>query len=253
MASRQGRLNRNLLQSKSRYIAGTMGRKTTTLRWCPECDIPVIDRRSCPVCGAGAMDIEMPANDMRPAFPYDLALIRSLISEFYGCDAEGFLDGCVAILYGNPCSSQGLNVLAHGRMVATYRIDMEGREIVELTLDGVAILPSVITKRSVRVKKSALQYIGTGKNAMATSVVWADPGISAGDQVMVVGPDGSPVAAGIARMSGDEMVSSSEGMAVKVKERRSADRHVVVVPRPIPISRFHILPFGHSRPSQGPV
>ena len=198
-----------------------MGRKTTTLRWCPKCDIPVIDRRSCPVCGAGAMDVDVPANDMRPAFPYDLALIRRLISECYGCDAEGFLDDCVAILYGNPRSSQGLNVLAHGRMVATYRIDMEGREIVELTLNGVAMLPSVITKRSVRVKKSALQYIGTGKNAMATSVVWADPGISAEDHVMVVGPDGSPVAAGIARMAGDEMVSFSGGMAVKVKERRT--------------------------------
>ena len=54
---------------------------------------------------------------------------------------------------------------------------------------------------------------------MATSVTWADPGISAGDRVFVIDHDGRPVAEGVARMPGDGMVVSSEGMAVKVKER----------------------------------
>ena len=98
---------------------------------------------------------------------------------------------------------------------------MEGRGTAELTLDGALMLPPGFEKRSVTVKRSALQYIDTGKNAMATSVVRADPAISAGDVVIVVGPDGSPVAAGVARMSGAEMVASSEGMAVKIRDRRT--------------------------------
>ena len=77
-----------------------MGRKTTTLRWCPECDIPVIDRRSCPVCGSRAQESGIPACDMRPAFPHDLGLIRRLVSEHYGCDADGFLGDCVVVLFG---------------------------------------------------------------------------------------------------------------------------------------------------------
>ena len=198
-----------------------MGRKTTTIRWCQSCDIPVIDRRSCPVCGAAAVSMDLPPDDMRPAFPYDIALIRRLLSECYGCTDAPFLDDCVVILYGNASSAVGLSVIAHGRVIASYHIDMDGRESILLTLDGAMMASTGITKMVVRVKRSAIQYIDTGKNAMATSVTWADPEIAEGDQVIVVAPDGSPVASGTARMSGDDMVSSSEGMAVKVRERRS--------------------------------
>ena len=196
-----------------------MGRKTTTLRWCPECDIPVIDRRSCPVCGSRAQESGIPACDMRPAFPHDLGLIRRLVSEHYGCDADGFLGDCVVVLFGNENSAEGLKAFAHGREVCTYRIDLEGNPTIRLTLDGAAMLPSAMSRSIVRVKRSAIPYIETGKNAMATSVTWADPGISIGDRVFVVDHDRRPVAEGTARMPGDRMAASSEGMAVKVRER----------------------------------
>ncbi len=129
-----------------------------------------------------------------------------------------FLDDCVVLLFGKESSTNGLNVVAHGRIIARIYQDMDDSESVRLTFDGAAMAAPRITRGHVRVKRSAIPYILAGKNVMATSVVGADPGISPEDEVMVMAPDGSLLAVGTARLPGDDMVTGSQGMAVKVRD-----------------------------------
>lgn len=195
-----------------------MGRKTTTVRWCSKCDIPDIDRKSCPVCRSQAIQIGILPADIRPAFPYDIDRCRRLLNDAYGCGETPFLDDYVVLLFGKETSPNGLSVVAHGRIAARIYQDMDGRETVHLTFDGAAMAAPSITRGHVRVKRGAVPYILTGKNVMATSVVGADRSISPGDEVMVMTTDGSLLAAGTARMPGDDMISGSQGMAVKVRD-----------------------------------
>lgn len=126
---------------------------------CSECDIPVIDRKSCPVCRSQAIQIGIPPADIHPAFPYDIDRCRRLLSDAYGCEETPFLEDCVALLFGKETSPNGLSVVAHGRIVARIHQDMDGRETVHLTLDGAVMAAPNITRGHVRVKRSAVPYI----------------------------------------------------------------------------------------------
>ena len=53
---------------------------------------------------------------------------------------------------------------------------------------------------------------------LAPGVVWADPAVREGDEVLVEGP--GYLATGKAAMSADEMVRSSRGVAVRVRKTR---------------------------------
>ena len=67
---------------------------------------------------------------------------------------------------------------------------------------------------------SVSEFIAAGKTTFARHVLSADPGIRAGDEVLLVAGDDELLATGMALLSGAEMLSFNYGPAVKVREGR---------------------------------
>ena len=57
------------------------------LRWCPKCNLPIMESKTCPVCGTDTYVTELtPPADSRPAFDHDIDLRRKslpAVSFFY--------------------------------------------------------------------------------------------------------------------------------------------------------------------------
>jgi PUA domain protein len=69
--------------------------------------------------------------------------------------------------------------------------------------------------RTVTVDEGAVKHVLNGANIFSAGVVSASPGVKEGDVVVVVDPEGRPLAVGVAEMDGAEMVESRKGMAVR--------------------------------------
>ncbi|RXE55130.1 pseudouridine synthase [Methanoculleus taiwanensis] len=72
----------------------------------------------------------------------------------------------------------------------------------------------------VTIREDVTPFVAAGKNAMAKHIVGADPGIRAGDEVLVVGDGDTLVATGVALLGGAEMLAFNYGVAVKVRQGR---------------------------------
>ena len=69
--------------------------------------------------------------------------------------------------------------------------------------------------QTVRVDEGAVRHVINGANIFSAGVVEASPDIERGDVVVVVDPQGRPLAVGVAEMDGPEMVESRKGLAVR--------------------------------------
>lgn len=109
-----------------------------------------------------------------------------------------------------------------GRRLATLRAH-DGR--LTLGLEGAhrlhQLLPSSLYR--VMVQDDVCPYIAAGKSVFAKHVVAADPGIQAGDEVLVVSSDGLLQAVGNAMLGGDEMRISCSGVAVQVRKGKNQE------------------------------
>lgn len=190
------------------------------LRWCRNCNLPILESRECPQCGTGTEEIVLtPPGDARPAFPHDVSLIRGLLDRDYGEGAgEALLpQGHVAILNKAPALDRMDEVVVDGDVVASIRYDMGSGWKAILRMQGAYRVAPAASKRLVVCDPGAVPFVRESKNLMAPGVVDADPGIIEGDEVLVVTADREVVSTGMARMSGPEMVSATKGVAVKTR------------------------------------
>ena len=102
-----------------------------------------------------------------------------------------------------------LRVMASGNQVAMLTPE---RGMLSLTLRGGQRL------LEIGVNRVEMAHFELGGNLFAIGVEGADPGIRAGDEVVVL-RRGELQAVGVARMCGEEMVESERGEAVRVRHR----------------------------------
>ncbi|KAF5090683.1 Patch-forming domain C2 of tRNA-guanine transglycosylase [anaerobic digester metagenome] len=107
-------------------------------------------------------------------------------------------------------------VLLEGKRLATLRAH-DGR--LTLGLAGAKRLHDALPGQTgrVEVRADVLSFIASGKNLFSRHVVRVDPGIHAGDEVVITDEEGRFVAIGEAILSGPEMMASETGMAVSVR------------------------------------
>lgn len=74
----------------------------------------------------------------------------------------------------------------------------------------------------VEILEDVAEFIMSGKNAFSKHVISADPGIRAGDEVLVVKTGDLLLGTGTAMISGAEMLVFNYGLAVKVQQGRSS-------------------------------
>jgi len=107
------------------------------------------------------------------------------------------------------------HVYLSGVLLATVRAE-DG--LLSLTIAGAERLSPFLGERyKVFVSDEAAPFVAEGRSAFAKHVLKADPEIRAGDEVLVVAPDGRLLAVGRAVLSGREMVIFRRGVAVKVR------------------------------------
>ena len=76
------------------------------LRWCFECNLPVLESSECPICGAKTEEVEVtPPGDVRPAFDHDIELIRSMADKQFGVGTGKALIPEGALLSNTACPS----------------------------------------------------------------------------------------------------------------------------------------------------
>ena len=205
---------------------------SNVLRWCDECNLPILEEKDCPICGSGTAVISLtPPGDCRPAFEYDLERIRRITDSKFG-------EGCgelllprdrIAILNRCPALDRMDEIVSDGEVLGAIVFEpLEG--------DRLIIRPPAATRMLSRMKGKVIADIGAlpsiadGSNLMGPGVVSADKGIEIGDEVVVLNPEGGILATGVARKTGSELNAKDRGIAVKVRWIAEDDGHTGNLP-----------------------
>lgn len=190
------------------------------LRWCMECNLPILEEKSCPVCSSSTSEVEItPPGDVRPAFAHDIEMVRRTVDAQFGNGAgEALLpEGHIILMNKAPALDRMDEIIVDGQVVGALRYDLGKGWVFLNRLQGAHRIAPVISKGMVVAHEGAVPFIIDGKNLMAPGVVSVHPEIEYGDEVVVIGPEGQALATGLARMSAFEMLASERGMAVKTK------------------------------------
>lgn len=190
------------------------------LRWCLNCNVPILEERKCTLCGEDTEEIQLtPPGDPRPAFEEDIRLLRRTVDRQFG-EGSGnalFPDGKIVLLNKIPAIDRMDEVIIDGEIIGSLRFD-PGRGWCFLGRIGAArIIQNVASKCLVVADDGAVDPICQGKNLMVPGVVRVIGDIRRGDEVIVITEEGEAIATGIAKMSGEEMIESTRGVAVKTR------------------------------------
>ncbi len=182
------------------------------LRWCNECNLPVLGR-TCGICGSETSEVKLtPPGDVRPAFPFDIDLCRKVIREQFG---NAILPE-VVLLNDVPAVDKMDEVIFNGRVAGAIRYDLEDRKFRFIPRVWFANLIKP-TRGFVVADEGAVKPILNGSSLLSPGVIDASREIRKGDEVVIYSPDRDVIAVGKAYMDSEEMVKSNHGMAVKVR------------------------------------
>ena len=190
------------------------------LRWCFECNLPILEKEKCPVCCCPTEEVVLtPPGDSRPAFQHDIDLLRSILDRDYGPGAGMAVipDGHVVVLNKAPSLDRMDEVVIDGSVIASFRYDMGSGWKFVARMQGAYRIGKCFSKGYVVCDPEAVPFIRESKNLMAPGVRDADPDIKFGDEIIIITPDREVIATGMAKMTGPEMVESSKGVAVRTR------------------------------------
>lgn len=105
-------------------------------------------------------------------------------------------------------------VYLQGKLLGTLRAH-DG--FFTLSIDGARRLKELSRSHRVTVTADSAEFNSKGFNVFFRFIIWADPEIIAGNEVLVVDSDDNLLAIGKASVSGQEMKSYGRGVAVKVR------------------------------------
>ena len=109
-------------------------------------------------------------------------------------------------------------IVIDGLIVGRLRFDIPKLSYTFLlSLEGARRIGAVSKQKWVTLHDGVLKYLKDGANLMVPGVAGCDSGIQVDDEVWLANPDGAVVAAGISRMSGEEMGKAQKGFAVKIR------------------------------------
>jgi phosphoadenosine phosphosulfate reductase len=191
------------------------------LRWCDTCNVPVLEQRECSRCGAGTREVKLtPPGDARPAFDHDVLTVRALVDSQFGkgCGDIAVPPGRLVLLNKAPDIDRMDEVILDGHVVGAVRFDIaHGDKFLPRGITA-SRMQARVSRGFVRVDAGASEAIRERKaSALAVGITEASDGIEPGDDVIVLGPDGTAVSVGVAKMSSAEMSEAERGTAVKTR------------------------------------
>ena len=190
------------------------------LRWCDDCNLPVLETKTCPICGKPSREVDLtPPGDVRPAFQHDIDMIRELADKQYGpgCGIAMIPDGHPVFMNKAPSLDRMDEFIIDGRTIGSIRYDLgSGWKLINRIQSAIRIAP-IISKGFVVIDDSAIKFVQDSKNLMAPGVIDASPDVKSGDEVIIITSDRKAIATGVARMDAAEMIAADKGLAVKTK------------------------------------
>jgi phosphoadenosine phosphosulfate reductase len=179
-----------------------------------------MEEKKCPICGSDTQEMVLtPPADSRPAFDHDIRLVREVLDRDYG-EGTGLRvipEDHIVIMSKAPALDRMDEVVIDGAVIATMRYDMGSGWKFVARMQGAYRIGGSIEKGYVVCDEGAIPFIRESKNLMAPGVIDADPGIKEGDEIIIVSPSREPIATGMARMTGEQMVAADKGVAVKTR------------------------------------
>ena len=208
-----------------------------TLHWCPRCNVPLVERAPCGLCGGPPEAVALtPPGDARPAFPYDIGMVRSLADAEFGEGAGGWLipDGRIALLNRIPDLDRTDEVIIDGEVVANLTWILGKGFVLQLRMGGAGRVWGGAKDQGkdgrlrswVVADQGAVPSILDGSNLLGPGVAGCAPGISSGDEVILLEQTEAghvPLGTGMAKMSSEGMAALTRGNAVKVRWKRQKD------------------------------
>ncbi|MEM2870549.1 MAG: phosphoadenosine phosphosulfate reductase family protein [Thermoplasmata archaeon] len=196
-----------------------------TLHWCRRCDLPLLRREPCGICGSTPLPVALtPPGDARPAFDFDLDMVREVAAGQFGADAgRRLLPGGEAVMLNRvPDIDRTDEIVAGGRVLGNLAF-LPGRGLVlQLRMAG-AERVGVPEKGWVVADRGAVASVLQSSNLMGPGVLRASEDIRPGDEVIVLEEGGALLATGSARMSFGQMRAGEKGIAVKIRWRRGEE------------------------------
>jgi phosphoadenosine phosphosulfate reductase len=204
-----------------------------------ECDLPVLEEKECAICGHGTVQVPLtPPGDVRPAFPFDIEMVRRQINAQFGAGTGqvAIPEGRIVLLNRCPATDRMDEVVMNGRVIGAlvFDVDREALRFIPRMAPAKAIASSGRLERGwVKVDKGAVKAIEGGANALAPGIIAAHEAIGPGDETIILSPDGEVLAVGPARMTASEMEASAKGVAVKSRWYKTSKGADVEAPYPI--------------------
>lgn len=187
----------------------------TQLFWCETCNVPVIGM-SCGKCGGSCRGVELlPPGEVRIALEGTKRRLRYLFLRQFGVQQ---LVPEVVLLNKTSGEDRAEEVIIDGRRVAKLSYELDSRDYkLTLRLDGARMLAARDSKKTVVLSKADGHM--KGKHVPPDSIQSFDPGIRAGDEVVL--RMGSFIGCGSAKVDAIQLRSSDKG--IKVRDFARAD------------------------------
>ncbi len=197
------------------------------LHWCDHCNVPIVEKGRCEICGEKARKVEMtPPGDVRPVFEDDIELIRKTIDRQWGEDYsyEIFSEDKTVLLNGIPYIDRMDEVIVDGKVIGALRYNpkrkLNKNDPYEFILRPWKGLKKP-DKGFVKIDKGAVEPILDGGSVLSPGITDADEEIQESEEVIVVSPSEEIICAGAAQYSGKELIERTSGKGVKNRWKRS--------------------------------
>ncbi|MDT8358302.1 MAG: phosphoadenosine phosphosulfate reductase family protein [Methanomicrobiaceae archaeon] len=188
------------------------------LHWCDACHSPVLGTRC--ACGSPTRKVPVtPPADIRPAFPADVAHINEIYTRHFG--APLVPPGHLVLLNKIPDQDRMEEVIMGGAVVSAIRfLPEEGRwEPLPRISASQYLAPK---ERYAVADGGAVASIGSGASLLAPGLVAISDGVSAGDEVFILDPEGHPFAVGRAKAGTEEARGMERGVVVRTRKNAPA-------------------------------
>ncbi|MBN1678434.1 MAG: phosphoadenosine phosphosulfate reductase family protein [Candidatus Thermoplasmatota archaeon] len=191
------------------------------LRWCDSCNVPVLEQKSCGICGSETRAVKLtPPGDARPAFEKDMERLRTLIDSQFGAGTGPAIvpEGRVVLLNKAPDIDRTDEVIVDGEVVGAVRFSISSGERFLLRPKSASLIAPLARRGWVKVDPVAADAIRTkSASTLAVGVTECDPAIDKGQEILVLDESGRAVSVGTSKMNSAEMMAHMRGTAVKTR------------------------------------
>jgi len=184
------------------------------LWWCDSCNVPLLEDAQCAACSSKPRKVDIsPPGEVRPAFPFDLSLLRDAAAPLGELSIQG-----IVLLSKMGAIDRSDEVIADGHVIGS--LFFKDRAF-HFSPRPVAFHFFSSFRKGIRAHPDAVKFLAHG-DLLVPGILSCDP-FSKGDEVIVFSGD-TPIASGVARISSSELPSLKNGIAVKLR-RFAPSRH----------------------------